>query len=128
MIVEERIYRIRNGGMSQYLNLVRTEGLAIQQPILGHLVGYFTTEIGVLSQVTHLWAYPSLDERARRRAQLAQDKRWQAFIPRLSEWIETAENRILVPTDFSPLMAFAPQTAPARASLDSSDFKEIRRD
>ena len=82
MIVEERIYRIRNGCMSLYLNLVRTEGLAIQQPILGHLVGYFTTEIGVLSQVTHLWAYPSLDERARRRARLAQDKRWQAFIPR----------------------------------------------
>ncbi|MCI3203556.1 MULTISPECIES: NIPSNAP family protein [Pandoraea] len=128
MIVEERIYRIRNGCMSQYLNLVRTEGLAIQQPILGHLVGYFTTEIGVLSQVTHLWAYPSLDERTRRRAQLAQDKRWQAFIPRLSELIETAENRILVPTDFSPLAAFTAQATQGNASLDSRDFKEIRRD
>lgn len=122
MIVEERIYRIRNGCMAQYLNLVRHEGLAIQQPILGHLVGYFTTEIGVLSQVTHLWAYPSLDERARRRGALALDKRWQAFIPRLSELIEHAENRILVPTDFSPLAAFAPQATQAIAS------EEIRRD
>lgn len=125
MIVEERIYRIRNGCMSLYLNLVRTEGLAIQQPILGHLVGYFTTEIGVLSQVTHLWAYPSLDERARRRARLAQDKRWQAFIPRLSELIETAENRILVPTDFSPLTAFAPQAA---TDHHSTDPKEVGHD
>ena len=35
MIVEERIYRIRNGRMGRYLQLVREEGLAIQQPILG---------------------------------------------------------------------------------------------
>lgn len=103
MIVEERIYRIRNGCMNRYLQLVRDEGLAIQQPILGHLLGYFTTDIGPLSQVTHLWAYADLADRAQRRRQLAQDARWQIFLPRLSENIEQAENRILVPTDFSPL-------------------------
>ena len=105
MIVEERIYRIRNGRMTRYLQLVRDEGLAIQQPILGHLLGYFTTEIGPLSQVTHLWAYVSLDDRTRRRQQLAEDARWQTFLPKLSENIEQAENRILVPTDFSPLFS-----------------------
>lgn len=108
MIIEERIYRIRNGCMARYLKLVREEGLSIQQPILGHLVGYFTTEIGVLSQVVHMWAYASLDERARRRRALSQDPRWQAFIPQLSELIEHAENRILIPTDFSPSTAFNP--------------------
>jgi len=103
MIVEERIYRIRNGRMGRYLQLVREEGLAIQQPILGHLIGYFTTEIGPLSHVTHLWAYANLEDRMRRRQQLADDPRWQAFLPKLSENIEHAENRILLPTDFSPL-------------------------
>jgi hypothetical protein len=103
VIVEERIYRIRNGRMGRYLQLVREEGLAIQQPILGHLVGYFTTEIGVLSQITHLWAYTDLEDRRRRRQQLADDPRWQAFLPKLVENIELAENRILLPTDFSPL-------------------------
>ena len=103
MIVEERIYRIRNGRMGRYLQLVREEGLAIQQPILGALVGYFTTDIGPLSQVIHWWAYADLQDRARRRQQLANDSRWQAFLPKLSENIEQAENRILVPTDFSPL-------------------------
>lgn len=103
MIVEERNYRIRNGKMGRYLQLVREEGLAIQQPILGHLVGYFTTEIGTLSQITHLWAYADLADRARRRQQLADDPRWQAFLPKLAETIEQAENRILLPTDFSPL-------------------------
>ncbi len=103
MIVEERVYRIRNGRMGRYLQLVRDEGLAIQQPILGHLIGYFTTEIGLLSQVTHLWAYADLQDRTRRRQQLAEDPRWQAFLPKLAENIEQAENKILLPTDFSPL-------------------------
>ncbi len=102
MIVEERIYRIKNGHIGSYLKLVREEGLAIQQPILGHLIGYFTTEIGALSHVTHLWAYDSFEDRQRRRNQLAEDPRWQAFVPRLSENIEQAKNKILVPTDFSP--------------------------
>ena len=103
MIVEERIYRIRNGRTGRYLALVRDEGLAIQQPILGHLIGYFTTEIGTLSQVTHLWGYADLEDRARRRQRLQEDERWKVFLPKLAENIEQAENRILLPTDFSPL-------------------------
>jgi len=56
-----------------------------------------------LSQVVHLWAYDDLEDRARRRRILADDPRWRVFVPRLSETIESAENRILLPTDFSPL-------------------------
>ena len=103
MIVEERIYRIRSGQMGKYLALVREEGLEIQQPILGRLIGYFFTEIGPLSHVVHMWAYDSFEERVKRRQQLAQDPRWQAFIPKLTALIESSENRILSPTDFSPL-------------------------
>ncbi len=103
MIVEERIYRIRSGRLRDYLALVREEGLAIQQPILGHLIGYFVGEIGPLNQVVHLWGYADLADRTARRQRLSEDPRWQAFIPRLAALIETAENRILLPTDFSPL-------------------------
>lgn len=103
MIVEERIYRIRPGRMATYLKLVREEGLAIQKPILGNLIGYFVTEIGPLNHVVHMWGYADLVDRATRRKALADDPRWQAFTPKLSENIETMENRILLPTDFSPL-------------------------
>jgi hypothetical protein len=111
MIVEERIYRIRNGRMHRYLQLVRDEGLAIQQPILGCLIGYFVTEIGPLSQVTHLWGYADLQDRAQRRQRLATHPGWQAFMVKLSENIERAENRILIPTDFSPLRELPAQHA-----------------
>jgi hypothetical protein len=117
VIVEERVYRIRNGRMASYLKLVRTEGLAIQQPILGHLVGYFTTEVGELSQVTHIWAYASLEDRDRRRRRLSEDTNWQSFLPRLAEHIEHAENRILVPTDFCPLAGHLKIGATAEESL-----------
>jgi len=103
MIVEERTYKIRTGKMARYLQLVRQEGLAIQQPILGHLIGYFQVEVGDLSHVVHMWGYADLNDRAERRKRLAADPRWQAFSVRLSENIESAQNRILVPTDFSPL-------------------------
>lgn len=103
MIVEQRTYKIRNGCMARFLKLVKEDALPIQAPILGYLIAYFTTEIGELSTVTHLWGFADLNDRAERRRQLAADKRWQAFIPQLSELIEHAENRILNPTDFSPL-------------------------
>jgi len=103
MIVEQRTYKIRNGTMGRFLKLVKDEALPIQAPILGNLIAYFTTEIGALGTVTHLWGFADLHDRERRRAQLAADPRWQAFVPQLSEFIEHAENRILVPTDFSPL-------------------------
>lgn len=103
MIVEERSYRIRGGMMGAYLRLVEDEGLAIQQPILGDLVGYFVTDIGPLNQVVHLWRYQDLEDRTQRRKRLADDERWQAFTPRLSACIEQMDNRILIPTAFSPM-------------------------
>src|SRR5436305_1678237 len=103
MIVEERTYKIRTGRMARYLQLVREEGLAIQQPILGNLIGYFQVEVGGLSHVVHLWGYLDLNDRAERRKKLAADPRWQAFSVKLSENIDSAEDRMLIPTDFSPL-------------------------
>jgi hypothetical protein len=103
MIVEERTYKIRSGQLPTYLELVRNEGLAIQQPVLGNLIGYFVTEIGPLNHVVHLWGYETLDDRAVRRARLSAMPEWQAFTKRLSQTIETMDNRILLPTDFSPL-------------------------
>ena len=63
----------------------------------------FTVDVGSLSTYTHLWRYESYDERAERRARLGADPRWQAFVPKIQPLIHTQENRILVPTPFSPL-------------------------
>lgn len=42
------------GNAGAHINACQAEGLAIQRPTFGDLVRYFTTDIGVLSQVIHL--------------------------------------------------------------------------
>jgi hypothetical protein len=103
MIVEQRDYHVYTGKLAEVVRLYETEGIAVQQEILGGFVGAFTTEIGALSTYTSMWRYESFDEREQRRAVLQADERWQAFLPKIQPLIHTQQNRILVPTPFSPL-------------------------
>ena len=103
MFYELRTYRLKVGAVPAYIKAVQDEGLAIQKRHLGQLIGYFTTDIGMLNQIVHLWAFDSLDDRDSRRAALLMDPEWLAFLPRLQALIEEMECRILRPTPFSPL-------------------------
>jgi hypothetical protein len=103
MIVEQRDYHVYTGKLPELLRLYETEGIPIQQEILGGLVAAFTTEIGGLSTYTTLWRYDSFAEREERRARLQADPRWKPFLDRVQPLIHTQQNRILVPTAFSPL-------------------------
>ena len=102
MIVEERIYIALPGKMMEYVGMYQAEGLAIQRPILGNLVGYFTSEIGTLNQIVHMWAYEDMADRAARRATLLSDPRWKAYSAKVTPLLLSQENRILIPTAFSP--------------------------
>jgi hypothetical protein len=102
VIIEERIYTCHAGQARRYVEMYEAEGLAIQRPILGSLVGYFTTELGPLNQVVHLWAYDSMQARAERRARLLADASWAAYSAKVVPLVLTQENKILVPAPFSP--------------------------
>jgi hypothetical protein len=103
MIVEQRDYHVHTGKLSELVRLYETEGIAIQAEILGGFVGAFTTDVGALSTYTSMWRYESHAEREARRARLQADERWQVFLPKIQPLIHTQQNRILVPTAFSPL-------------------------
>jgi hypothetical protein len=103
MIVEERTYTVKPGTVQQYYADYDPRGLAIQQRILGNLIGYFHTEIGELNQIVHLWGYDSLAEREKRRAVLAADPEWHAYLRQSPDIIVKMETRILVPAPFSPI-------------------------
>ena len=103
MIVEQRDYHVYAGKLPEVLRLYEKEGIPIQQEILGVLVGAFTTEIGALSTYSTLWRYDSYAEREEKRGRLQADERWQAFLAKVQPLMHTQQNRILVPTSFSPL-------------------------
>ena len=103
MIVEERTYHIHTGKLAEIVRLYAEEGVPLQQEILGGLVGWFTVDVGQLSSIVSMWGYSDAGERERRRVRLQADERWQAFLAKVQPLIHTQENRILVPTSFSPL-------------------------
>ncbi len=103
MIVEERTYHIHTGRLPELVRLYADEGIALQQELLGNLLGWFTVDVGELSSVVSLWGYESYAEREERRARLQADERWRAFLAKIQPLIHTQWNRIMVPTSFSPI-------------------------
>ena len=103
MLVEQRDYHVYTGKLNELVKLYASEGIELQQAYLGNLLGVFTTDVGALSTYTSLWGYENYAEREERRAKLQADERWQAFLGKIQPLIHTQQNRILVPTSFSPI-------------------------
>jgi len=103
VIVEQRDYHVFTGKLNELVKLYETEGIGLQASYLGNLLGVFTTDVGALSTYTSLWGYDSFGEREERRAKLQADDRWKAFLQKIQPLIHTQQNRILVPTSFSPI-------------------------
>ena len=103
MIVEQRDYHAITGKLNELVQLYESEGIELQKSHLGNLVGAFTTDVGALSTYTSIWAYDTFAEREERRARLQADDAWKTFLAKIQPLIHTQQNRILVPTAFSPL-------------------------
>jgi hypothetical protein len=103
VIVEQRDYHVFTGKLPELVKLYESEGIELQQRYLGGFVGAFTTDVGALSTYTSLWSYDSYAERERRRGELQADETWAAFLARIQPLIHTQQNRILIPTSFSPI-------------------------
>jgi len=103
MIVEQRDYHVYTGKLGEVVGMYEREGIPLQLKHLGRLIGAFTTDIGALSTYTSLWGYTSYAEREERRNALQSDPEWRDFVSRLQPLLHTQQNRILVPTSFSPI-------------------------
>ena len=103
MIIEHRTYTVAQGRMEEYLALYERAALPLQLKYLGHLVGFFTSEIGPLNQVVHLWRYDSLADREARRARMNADPEWRAYVKSIAGMFVSQESKILNPARFSPL-------------------------
>ena len=99
MIYEVRTYRLKpNTGPE----VVKRFGEAYEKrKKYSELAAFFTTDIGPLNQIIHIWPYKDLNERAAVRGQAVKDGIWP---PKGGEGTLVAqENKICIPAPFSPL-------------------------
>jgi hypothetical protein len=106
MIYELRTYTVKPGTLGDMVKAASTVSRDIRGNNFGKLEGYWSTEIGALNQVLHMWSYSDLNERARLRAELAKNARWTGeYIPLIRPVLVRQEVRLL--------NAIKPPVAPA---------------
>lgn len=103
MIHELRTYGVKPGRVAEYVEKSGTIGRPIRGDRYGKLLGYWTTELGALNQVVHLWEFADLAARTAARAGLATDERWvKEYLPQSGPLLEWQENVILAPAAWCP--------------------------
>jgi hypothetical protein len=103
MIVDERTYTLVPGSNKKYFEAYEREAMELQKSVLGNLIGYFQTEVGEVNQIVHLWGYESFEDRLRRREELRAHPVWKQFGVEGFPLVTRQQNRILIPTSFSPI-------------------------
>lgn len=106
MLVEQRTYSIVPGKLSTFTTMYQSEGLRVQLGHLGTLLGYYTSEFGLLNQVVHLWGYQDLEDRETRRAALFADPKWLTYFDKVIPLVLSQQSVIL-----KPLLSITPVPA-----------------
>jgi NIPSNAP len=118
MIYELRTYTVKAGTIGDMIKAASTVSLEIRANNYGKLEGYWSTEIGPLNQVMHLWSYSDLNERVRLRGELAKNARWNNdYIPLIRP--------LLVRQDVRLMNAIRPPVAPDSAG-NIYEFRNYR--
>lgn len=105
MIVDLRTYTVQPGALGAYLKLYGSEGWPVQTKHLANCcLGYYAVDIGVQNRVVHLWRYPDITDRSKRRAEMESDPAWNAYRAKSAAFMVTQENKIMRPTPFWPAM------------------------
>ena len=102
MIVDVRTYTLIPRKMGRYLELFEKHALPVMLRHGLDLVGYYTSSIGPLNQVVHIWRYDSLADLEAKRAARDADPAWGEFLSLTEGMVLMQDNRIMRPTSFSP--------------------------
>jgi hypothetical protein len=96
MLYEMRTYTTLVGGVGVLLEANEKIGRPIRGDNYGVLEGYWSTEIGGLNKVVHLWRYDSIEERERLRAELGRHPDWTGkYVPAIRPQLVKQEIRFL---------------------------------
>lgn len=99
MIHQLRVYTAKPGTVPKILEASGTVARRIREgDKYGVLEGHWSSEIGPLNQYAHLWAYDSLAEMERLRAELGKIPAWQSeYVPMIRPHVLRQQVHILRP-------------------------------
>ena len=96
MIYELNIYTLKTGAAPIVVSGAGTIERQIRGDDYGKLEGFWTTEIGQLNQVVHLWSYADFNECGRLRGELSRNQYWASeYAPLLNKYLVHRTVRLL---------------------------------
>ena len=108
MIYELRTYTLHPGKAPEFIQHAGSIAVPIRGDRYGKLAGYWSTDVGTLNQVVHLWAYDDLAHRTRAREELSKNPRWNTeYVPKIRPLLLKQENKILIPAHSRPVESSA---------------------
>ncbi len=105
MISHHRTYDFHPGSMKAWIDVYEEYALPLRKRYLGNFVGFFTTEVGPINQVTFMWGFQDAGDRERRRAEMEAYPGWADFARRSSELgaLKQQTDKLIRPVSFSPI-------------------------
>jgi hypothetical protein len=100
-VYELRWYRTQPGKAGEWITHFK-EILPVRAQFMRR-VGVWTTEIGQLNEVVHMWVFKDLNDRAASRAKLGQNAEWQAFVGKTVPLLAHMQSIVLLPAAHSPM-------------------------
>lgn len=100
-IFELRSYTLHPGNLLEWESHWR-KGLQARREVMEG-VGAWFVQIGELNTVHHLWQFPDLEERRRRRELCWAVEGWSDTVHKTVPLIQTMKSRVLVPCEWSPV-------------------------
>ena len=97
VIIDLRIYTCLPNRMADFVRLYEEKAWPLQLKYLENCLGWYTTVEGELNTVVHLWGYTDQGDREKRRAAMAADPAWGAYLKAAAEggMLIKMENRLV---------------------------------
>ena len=102
MIVDVRTYTLVPRKMPAYLAHFESKAMPVVKRHGFELLGYYTSVVGPLNQVVHIWRYDSLADMEQKRTKRDADPAWAAFLTATEGMVMLQEDKAMAPTKFSP--------------------------
>ena len=103
MVYDYRQYTFHSGGIPAYRAAVEELAVPIRRRHGVKLAGWFSSDLGELNQVVHIWAFENVKHLEEAKAAVAADPQWSGeYIPRVRGLLTAQNTYLMRSTEFGP--------------------------